>query len=100
MVTTLLGSEISSSQWKGPTMHSRCHTFVPFCVWGEGKGEGGRIFFHFSMVPNVLPNMFSIASNFCPICFGKYCPPFTYISGPKRRYSILQNRTLYFVELT
>jgi hypothetical protein len=60
----------------------------------------GEDFFHFPLVPNLLPvpfkfsigshqvpnvflNMSSIAPHFCPICFGKCCPPFTYISGPK-----------------
>jgi hypothetical protein len=40
----------------------------------------------------VFPNMFSIAPHFYPICFGKCCPHFTYIAGPKGRNSILQNR--------
>jgi hypothetical protein len=44
-------------------------------------------------VPNVFPNMFSIAPHLYPICFGKCCPPFTYIAGPKERNSILQNRS-------
>jgi hypothetical protein len=30
---------------------------------------GVRIFFHFSLVPNVFPNMFSTAPHF----YGKYC---------------------------
>ncbi len=49
-------------------------------------------------VPNVFPNMFFIAPNFFPICFGKCCPPFTYIGAPKGINSILQNRTFYFGE--
>jgi hypothetical protein len=65
MVTTLLGSEISSSQWECPTMHSRCHNFVQFNVLGGfWEGGGDFIFFHFSLVPNVFPNMFSIARHF------------------------------------
>jgi hypothetical protein len=59
MVTTLLGSEISSSQWD--------------------------FFFHFPLVPNVFPNMFSIAHYFYPICFGKYCPPFICFCGAKEK---------------
>ncbi len=35
--------------------------------------------------PNVFLNMFVIAPHFYPICFGKSCPPFTYIGGPKAR---------------
>ncbi len=49
-------------------------------------------------IPIVFLNMFSIAAHFYPQCFGKCCPPFTYIAGPKRRNSICQNRTLYFGE--
>jgi hypothetical protein len=41
---TLLGSEISCSQWEGPNMHSRCLTFFPFMFWGVGVGGGGRVF--------------------------------------------------------
>ncbi len=40
--------------------------------------------------------MFSIAPHFNSICFGKCCPPFNYIAGPKGRNNILQNRTFYF----
>jgi len=64
MVTTLLGSEISSSQWECPTMHSRCHNFVQFNVWVYVGVGGGDFFVHFSLVPNVFPNMFSIARHF------------------------------------
>jgi hypothetical protein len=49
-------------------------------------------------IPIAFLNMFSIAAHFYPQCFGKCCPPFTYIAGPKRRNSICQNRTLYFGE--
>jgi len=34
-------------------------------------------------VPNVFPNMFSIALHLYRICFGKCCPPFMYKGGPK-----------------
>jgi hypothetical protein len=47
-------------------------------------------------VPNMFPNVFSIAPHFDPLCFGKCCPPLVYIGGPKGRNSILQNRTFYF----
>ncbi len=44
---------------------------------------------------NVFPNMFSIAPHFIPICFGKFCSPFTYISTGR------SEQTLYFkIELT
>jgi hypothetical protein len=49
-------------------------------------------------IPNVFLNMFSIASHFYPICFGKCCPPFTGIRGPKGTNFILQNKTFYFGE--
>jgi hypothetical protein len=95
--------EISCNQWEGPSMHSRCLAFFLF------KFCEGRIFFHFSMVPTMFPlsshevrnmflNVFSIAPHFYPICFGKCCPPFTYIGGPKGTNCILQNITFYFVE--
>ncbi len=35
--------------------------------------------------PKVFLNMFLIAPHVYPICFGKSCPPFTYIGGPKGR---------------
>jgi hypothetical protein len=88
-------------------------------VMGGGGVREEVDFFNFSLVPNVFPlrplssqwyplgsqnvpnvfsNMFSIAPHFYPIRFSKCCPPFTYLSGPKGRNSILQNRTLYFGE--
>jgi hypothetical protein len=44
-------------------------------------------------VPNVFCNMFSITPHFYLVCFGKCCPPFTYIGGSKGRNPIHQNRT-------
>jgi hypothetical protein len=99
---TILGREISCSQWESPSILSRCLVFFPFKFWG-----GGKDFFYFSLVPNVfllcsiqVPNVFSnmlsITPHFYPICFGNSCPPFTYIVGPKGRNSILQKRTFYF----
>jgi hypothetical protein len=41
-------------------------------------------------VPNLFPNMFSIALHFYPICFGKCCPPFSPIWVGQRE------GTLYF----
>jgi len=50
-------------------MHSRCLAFLPF-KFRAGAGEGeGKDFFHFSLVPNVFPNMFTIALLFYFICF-------------------------------
>ncbi len=106
---TLLGREISCSQWEGPSMHSSCLAFFPFKFRGEGV-MGKIFFFHFSLVPtmfpsssqqvpNVLPNMFFIAPHFYPICVGKCCPPFTYIAVPKGRNIICQNRTFYLESL-
>jgi len=64
--------------------------YFPF-KFGDGEG----IVFHFPLVPNVfplcsrfkfamgsqyipqVPNMFTIAPHFYPICFGKCCPPFS-----------------------
>ncbi len=52
-------------------------------------------------VPNMFPNFamfspFSISPHFYPTCLGKWCPPFTYIGGPKGRNYILQNRGFCF----
>ncbi len=48
-------------------MHSRCLAFLLFKFWEEGPrgGGGGRISFHFSLVPNVFPNMFNVALHSC-----------------------------------
>jgi len=66
---SLLGREISCSQWEGPSMRSRCLAFFPFMFWGGGEGGGREIFFHFSWLPNVftlcsfqVPNGFPIFS--------------------------------------
>jgi hypothetical protein len=53
---------------------------------------------HVPQVPNVFLNMFSMAPHFYHICFGKCCPPFTCVGGPKGRNSIPQNRAFYFGE--
>jgi hypothetical protein len=49
-------------------------------------------------VPNVVPNIFSIAPRCYPICFGRCSSPFSYTCGPKGRNSMLQNRTFHFGE--
>jgi hypothetical protein len=115
MVMNSFGREILCSQCEGPSMHIRCLVFFLLSL----GGAGGGFFFHFSLVPmcsnyvtakfsmgsqyvpqapNLFPNIFSIAPPFYPTCFGKWCPPFTYIGGTKGRNSILQNRTIYFGE--
>jgi hypothetical protein len=107
---TLLGREISCSQWEGPSMHSRCLAFFPF-NFGEKERLGGR-------------GVFPLSSNGFPIMVSKcssssQCVPqhvlcstslsshmlwqlvssfFTYIAAPKSMNSILQNRTFYFGE--
>ncbi len=106
---SLLEREISCSQWEGPSMHSRRLVFFLFMFWGGGGG--GKIFFHFSRLLNVfalcffqVPNGFPIFSpTFSPylftfICLGKWCPPFTYIGGPKGRNCTVQNRAFRFEE--
>jgi hypothetical protein len=86
-------------------MHSRCPNFFPFWV-----GVWREVFFHFPSFPKcsdqvligfpscfqfdphvliVFPNMFPIAPFFNPTCFGKCCPPLTYIGGPKGRNTTL-----------
>jgi hypothetical protein len=106
---SLLEREISCIQWEGPNMHSKCLVFFPFMFWGV-RGRG-KIFFHFSRLPNVfalcsfqVPNGFPIFSpTFSPylltfICLGKWCPPFTYMGGQKGRNYIVQNRVFCFGE--
>jgi hypothetical protein len=106
---SLLEREISCSQWEGPNMHSKRLVFFPFMFWGVGGR--GKIFFHFSRLPNVfalcsfqVPNGFPIFSpTFSPylltfICLGKWCPPFTYMGGQKGRNCIVQNRVFCFGE--
>jgi hypothetical protein len=108
---TLFGREISCSQWEGPSMPSRCLTFFPYKFWGgffsfspgsqsvlsslQVLNSSLQVLNRSHQVPNVFLNMFSIAPHFCPICFGKCCPPFTYIAGPKGNI-ICQSRTFYF----
>jgi hypothetical protein len=51
MVTNSLGEEkVHATNGKAPSMQSRCLGFFPFQL----KGKWGRIFFHFSLVPNVF----------------------------------------------
>jgi len=62
-------------------------------VWAGEVGRGGGV--SKQRVPKFLtcsPKEFPIAPHFYPICFGKCCPLFTYIGGPKKRNSIFQNR--------
>jgi hypothetical protein len=75
---------------------STCHhqndhnsQFTLFC-WLLGRGQVKAKSFQ---IPDMFPKEFLIAPHFYPICFGKCCPPFTYIGGPKFRNSIFQNRT-------
>ncbi len=109
MATNSFGKRNFMQPMGRPKNALKCLAFFPFKLWGEGM-----LFFHFSLVPNVfslcshqvpiklpkfpklLPSIFSIAPHFYPVCFGKCCPPLTYIGGPKGRNSILQNRTLFW----
>jgi hypothetical protein len=100
---TVLGIEISCSQWEG----SACTQSALICfLWSlglEGGGEG-RIFifficsqpvpFKFPMgshqVPNMFirfpmcfPRVFPIAPRFNPLCFAQSPPLLNYIDGPK-----------------
>jgi len=49
---TLLGIKISCSQWKA----QGC-TQSALLLFQEGQGGWGRVSFHFSLVPNVFPNI-------------------------------------------
>jgi hypothetical protein len=46
---SFLRREISCSQWESPSILSKCLGFFPLSL-----GEGGKDFFHFSLVPNVF----------------------------------------------
>jgi hypothetical protein len=94
-------------------MLSSCLAFFPFRFVGGGGGEKEDFLSYFYVlfkfpicsqyVPqslNVFPNMFSIACHLYPICFGKCCPPFIYLGGPKGRNSTLQKRTFYIGKST
>ncbi len=72
------------------------HALKVPCFFSFSVGGGGRFFIKKYLVPNVFPNMFFIVPHFYPICFGKCCPLFTYIGGPKGRNSMLQSRSFYF----
>ncbi len=51
------------------------------------------VFIKFQICPpssQCLPRHFSIAPHFYPICFGKCCPPFTYVGGLNIGTSIVQ----------
>jgi hypothetical protein len=50
------------------------------------------------LIPYILPKVPNGFINFYPIHLGKWCPPFTYISGPKGRNCILQNKAFSFKE--
>jgi len=85
--------------------------FSFYVLEGGEEGREGRDFFSFfpasqcvrtmflsssQWVPNIFPNIFSIPLHFYPICFGKWCPPFTSIRGPKGRKCTVQNRAFCF----
>ncbi len=63
--------------------------FFGFGGWGVVKPKS-------SQVSDLFPKEFPIASYFYPIYFGKCCPPFIYILGPKGRNLILRSTTFYF----
>ncbi len=64
-----------------PCKFSFFFPFFLFLFFEEGGGLKHRVL---------------IALHFYPICFGKCCPPITYLCGPKGRNSILQNSTFHF----
>ncbi len=84
----------------------RCFVFLCFGVGGEERFF--FIFPNFPMCSHYVPFKFPI---FFPIFFptfspylltfiglGKWCPPFTYIGGPKGRNCTIQNRAFWFGE--
>jgi hypothetical protein len=61
--------------------------FSPLFLAGQSKS---------SQVTDLFLKEFPTAHHFSPLC--KYCPPFTYIGGPKGRNSVTENRTFHFGE--
>jgi len=51
-----------------------------------------------SQVPDMFPKEFPIAPHFYPICFGKCCPPFTYIGGQRGGTLCFKVEPFYFGE--
>jgi len=86
----LFCEKFHAANGKAQNMLSGCLDLFSFRV------GGGR--FKFSMGSYQVPNMFSKAPHFYPICLGKRCPPFTYIGGLKGRNYIHYNRTFYLEE--
>jgi len=112
MVTKSFGKRNFMQPMGRPKYALKVHCFFSFYVLGGGGG-GGRDFFSFfpasqcvctmflsssQWVPNIFPNIFSIPPHFYSICIGKWCPPFTYIGGPKGRNCTVQNRAFCFGE--
>jgi hypothetical protein len=99
---------------KGQACTQGALLFSFYVLGWEGRGVGGEgDFFSFfpasqcfctmflsssQWVPNIFPNIFSIPPHFYLICLGKWCPPFTYIGGPKGRNCTVQNRAFCFGE--
>ncbi len=79
--------------WKVDCHYSLSIWTVDYCLSMQIGGPGG---FSKQKVPKFLtcsPKKIPIAHHFYPICFGKCCPLFIYIDGPKGRNFILQNKT-------
>jgi len=87
------------------------HAFKAPCFFSFYVLGWGKIFIHFFRLPNVFtlcsfqvlngfpifpPTFFPYLLTF--ICFGKWCPPFTYIGGPKGKTCIVQNKAFCFGE--
>ncbi len=63
---SLLGREISCSQWEGRSMHSRCLAFFPFMFWGGGGGQAERDFFSFFLASQCVRTIFLSSSQWVP----------------------------------
>jgi hypothetical protein len=109
---TLLGREISCSQWEGIqggllffllSLGVKDFFFIflwfPICSFKVPNGFPSESQY-VSQVPNVFPNMFSSIAllTFIPYTLASVVHLLTYIGGPKGRNIILQNRTFYFGE--
>ncbi len=90
---------LSSCVWCGEwTVHCSLSTWTGDSRLSHASFLGEGVKSKSSQVPDMFPKEVPITPQFSPICFGKCCPPFTYIVRPKGRNSVIRNRTLHFGE--
>ncbi len=97
---TVLGTEVSCSQWEGSTCTQSAFFFLLSFGARGGWGVERRIFFFFPLFPTgsqcVSQGLFPIAPCFNPLCFAQSPPLLTYICRPKGRPSIFLLDVLFW----